>query len=27
MVSGQYLQSRFDGTHTYRNELMENEGH
>ena len=27
MVSGQYLQSRFDGTHTYRNELMDGEGH
>lgn len=27
MVSGRYLQSRFDGTHTYRNELMDGEGH
>jgi isopenicillin N synthase-like dioxygenase len=25
MVSGPYLQSRFDGTHTYRNELMDGE--
>ena len=25
MVSGKYLQSRFDGTHTYRNELMDGE--
>jgi isopenicillin N synthase-like dioxygenase len=23
MISGEYLQSRFDGTHTYRNELMD----
>jgi isopenicillin N synthase-like dioxygenase len=26
MISGEYLQSRFNGTHTYRNELMEGEG-